>query len=183
MRISISGPQCTGKTTLLNEIEECSELREFTLIKEVVRTLKKASGGKLDINKSSDFVSQEAILTEHHKNSIIRDMMITDRGSLDAFVYATYNYLKGGFTFSEWAYFEDLFLSTINRYDAVIYLPANLIKMEEDGVRATDLTFQQDIHILFLKIIDEYKLGELVFPFNDLGGRLAQLLKIVRNEL
>lgn len=163
MKISLSGAQCTGKTTLINQIENDTEfLKEFVIIKEVVRTIKKKEGAKFEFNKSNDFDSQEMILAEHHRNTLKYDNFITDRGSLDAFAYATKNYLDGKFTFREWKLFESCFNNTQHRYDIVFYLPIDIIPMEDDTVRDTDTTYQTEIHNIFMWIIAEYNVSVII---------------------
>ena len=185
MRIAISGPQCTGKTTLLTRIGDELENNEreikgspIVVIKEVVRTLKTARGGKLSINRNADVDSQQAILIAHHKNALRNPNMVTDRCSWDAFVYATYNYLKGDFTYFEWQVFEEMFLDTIYLYDTIFYLPIGIIPMIGDGVRDEDLKFQQEIDGLFRTIARKYKLKVREMKESDIDARACEVVLV-----
>lgn len=171
MRISLSGAQCTGKTTLMSQIENAPELFEkFTLIKEVVRTIKEREGDNFEFNKSGDFKSQEMILAEHHRNVLRHNCFITDRGAFDAFAYATKNYMDGKFTFREWKIFETIFGSTQSKYDVTFYLPIGMIPMEDDSVRDTDIEYQKQMHEIYMWIAAEYGI-ELIILNDPLDER------------
>jgi len=85
--ISISGPQCCGKSTILNALKESKAFQGFTFIDEPVRRLVKELGIK--INKDATYEDQMIILQEHHRNTLRYSDYITDRSALDAFTYAT----------------------------------------------------------------------------------------------
>ena len=44
MRIALSGAQCSGKTTLINEMKNHPKFKDYVFFDEVVRTLKRNSG-------------------------------------------------------------------------------------------------------------------------------------------
>lgn len=157
MKVAISGAQCTGKTTLMRQIIDSGLFEDYKIIPEVVRSIKKrVEKDHFEFNKSGDFKSQEMILAEHHRNVLRYENLITDRGALDAFVYATQNYLDGRFTFKEWKTFEMIFTQTVGSYDVIIYLPVGLIPMESDGVREVDEEYQEKIHNTFMWIFKKY---------------------------
>lgn len=173
MKIALSGPQCTGKTTLLNQIAE-KYGNELDIKIEVVRSIKKRweeEGREFKFNKYGDFDSQMAIFEEHHRNVLFNNNhVVTDRCSWDAFTYATYNYLKGDFTYDQWKQFERAFEDTIGEYDEIIYLPPGLIEMQSDGVRDIDTNFQHEIGKLFKEIASTYDVS--YYSSNDLSKRL-----------
>lgn len=153
MKIALSGAQSVGKSTVLKEIEDKNLLPGFVLVKEVVRALV-AKG--ITINKGADHRSQVIILEEHYKNVLRYNNVLTDRCSLDAFVYATWDYLNGSFTYKEHKEHEALFLDCIQSYDVIFYI-APEFEIVDDGFRSIDATYQQEIHQLFLKLSDKYK--------------------------
>jgi len=165
MKISLSGAQCTGKTTLMKQIEESGIFEDTILIKEVVRTIKERMGEGFEFNKSGDFDSQEMILAEHHRNVLRHKSFVTDRGAFDAFAYATKNYMDGKFTFREWKIFETIFGNTQSKYDVTFYLPIGMIPMEDDNVRDTDVEYQQQMHEIYMWIAEEY--GVELIILND----------------
>lgn len=185
MNISISGAQCTGKTTLLNEIEENMPEGEFVLIKEVVRTIKsrwESQGKKFSFNRSGDFNSQMAVFEEHHRNVLYnRRSVITDRSSLDALVYSIYNYRHGEFSFQEYDQFEKVFEKTFLEYDAFIYMPIGLISMKADGIRDIDISFQEEIDRIYRKVADYYAIELIELPLDNRLSRVNTIISKIKN--
>jgi predicted ATPase len=147
MKIVISGPQGCGKSTLLKAIEDSGSFNDCVFIKEIVRTLAKQG---VQINKGADHNSQCKILEQHYKNAISIPKFITDRGAIDAFSYATWDYLENKYTYEQHKQHEALCLETLKQYDLHFYLPIEFV-MEEDGVRDTDLKYQKKIEELFFE--------------------------------
>jgi nicotinamide riboside kinase len=155
MKFAISGAQGVGKSTLIKELQAQPDLIEgCVLITEIVRTL--AAQG-IKINKGADHKSQMIILEEHYKNTLRYDKMITDRCALDAFTYATWDYLNGAYTYEQHKEHEAIFLDTIKNYDLIFYI-APEFEIVNDGFRSTDAIYQKEIHELFLKAIRKYNL-------------------------
>ena len=152
MRISISGAQGTGKTTLMNFIKSDEAFQNYEKITEIVRSL--AARG-IKVNKEADHYSQCVILEEHYKNILKWNNSITDRSSVDAFVYATWSYINGKFSFKEHKEHESLFLSCVPFYERIFYIPVEF-GMENDGFRDTDISYQQEIARLFINTFHRY---------------------------
>lgn len=179
LQIGISGPQCSGKTTLIKEILNDKYLiSNYKVIPEIVRSIKLRMGKDFKFNEIGDFSSQKIILEEHHRNIVKHPKLITDRCALDAFVYATVNYCDGKFSYREWAHFEKIFLATIHKYDYIFYLPP-VIPLEDDGVRSLDIEFRERVHKMFMQIATQYVVN--LTPMNSLDGRLDQVKLFARN--
>lgn len=155
-KIVISGVQSTGKTTLINFIESDPLGKLFDIEKEIVRKL------KVPINKASSHEGQMAILEAHYHNCLqSRDKpMITDRGAIDAFVYATYNYLSGGFTFFEHEQHRKVFEACIPYYTHFFYLPIEFDAVS-DSVRDTDEVYREDLASLYETIYKRYGINHI----------------------
>lgn len=158
MKICISGAQGVGKTSLLNEIkkkaEETGFLNNFEFKSEIVRDLIKKG---VSINKEGDHLSQMLILETHYKNCLNNEWLLTDRCAVDAFVYATYNYLAGNFSLKEHLEQESLFLKCLPHYNVFFYIPIEF-PLQKDGVRDTDVLYQKKIDSLFRQIYLSYKI-------------------------
>lgn len=167
MRIAISGAQCTGKTTLMKKIcQQAGALpNNYIVITEIVRTLM-ARG--VQINKGADHNSQCRILEEHYRNTLKHENFLTDRCSVDAFVYATWDYLQGNYTFEQHKEHERIMLSCLPGYSHFFYLPVEF-GMVADGVRDTDEIYQKEIHELFITIYRKYNI-----PYIELKGAIEE---------
>jgi len=155
MKIVVSGAQCSGKTTFMDALSKSKiNIERFDIVKEVVRSL--VEKRQININEGADYRSQLEILSEHYKNTLRYDNFITDRGSVDAFVYATHGFLNDVFSYDEYKVFEEIFQKTVNEYDLFLYLPIGGIPFEGDGVRSDDLQYRQAIHELFIKTYEKF---------------------------
>lgn len=175
MKICISGSQCVGKSTVLNELKKHPKLQDFNFISEIVRNLIKEG---VQINKGADHQSQIRILEEHYKNTWKFDKFITDRCSIDAFVYATWDYLHGNYTYDQHKIHEKMFLDSVNRYDYFFYIPVEF-DIIPDGVRAADTEYQKEIDDLFREIYRRYEL----IPYKLTGtleNRVRQFYEALR---
>jgi nicotinamide riboside kinase len=155
IKIAIMGAQGSGKSTVLNALREVDSLSHYAFVNEIVRTLAKKG---VKINKNSDHKSQTTILEQHYKNIWNHDSFITDRGALDAFVYATWDYLHGNFTYTEHKEHEKIFLDCITSYDYFFYIPIEF-DIVPDGVRNADSTYQKEIDVLFRKTFQKYNIS------------------------
>jgi GTPase SAR1 family protein len=168
MKIVIAGAQCTGKSTLLNELKKEVTLSHFTFFNEIVRSLVKEEGIK--INRNADYESQISIFKKHKENSLIPDF-VSDRSSIDAFVYSYKNFKAGCFTENEFLEFESLFLETSSLYDKIFFLPVEF-EITSDGFRDTDKSYQKEINDLFLEVFYLYGIN-----FISLTGDIIQRLE------
>lgn len=157
-RVILSGTQSSGKSSLLRGIKSvyidtpsCSP--KIVCIEEPIRRLVETENIK--INRDGDFTSQMRILEEHHKNTFLYRDFITDRGAVDAFVYAQWSYMKGMFSTQEFLKLEEIFLRTLPRYNLFVYLESN-DSPEEDGVRDTDIEYIKELERLYLATYDVY---------------------------
>lgn len=152
MKICISGPQCAGKSTLMRKLKECGNFDQYHFIDEPVRRLVKEKNIK--INQDSNYESQMTILEEHHRNIYRHPKFITDRGALDAFTYATHDYLVGKYSFKQWKSFYEIYVETMHQYDHIFLLPP--LEMKDDGFRSLDVQWQEQIYNLMTDVGDRW---------------------------
>ena len=173
MKISLSGAQCTGKSTLMKALRE--EFPDnYVFFDEVVRKLVKEEGIK--INKDFDFDSQHSIMTKHIKN-MDRINFVTDRGLLDSFVYAYYGHEEGKFSKNDFRIFEFLFTTFIREYDHIFYLPIEF-ELEDDGFRSIDNEFRNKIDKLFKELLEKYNVEHTI-----LEGNVKERIKIIKSKI
>jgi hypothetical protein len=96
---------------------------------------------------------------------------VSDRSSIDAFVYSYKNFKAGCFTENEFLEFESLFLETSSLYDKIFFLPVEF-EITSDGFRDTDKSYQKEINDLFLEVFYLYGIN-----FISLTGDIIQRLE------
>ena len=100
MKISFTGAQSTGKTTLLEHISNSPAFRKWSIVHEVTRKVQKKQ--HVDINNIGEDLdtTQLFILSEHLFNHNIRGKAVLDRCILDGYIYTKYLYETG--SVSKW---------------------------------------------------------------------------------
>lgn len=151
MLITISGPQGTGKSTVLKTLE--SEYGVNVIPNKTSRSILSDWNMTLNqVNSNKDLTHkfQIEILKRHHENDMqymeSEKIWIKERSYLDIFVYAL-NILG---PFNEYSSFIDQYFDDCKKYqsyyDCVIYLSGRDGYIpEDDGVRSTNKYFTQMI--------------------------------------
>ena len=174
MKIAFTGAQSTGKTTLLKELKRDPELSlKYDFRDEITRRMQKKG---LSINEGGNDITQLLIMNSHIKNTLI-DNVIMDRCVLDGLVYTDWMCRKG--KVQQWVieYADNVFKMLIDRYDYIFYLVPEF-DIEDDGVRSTDITFRNEIVILFEKYIKAWQI-----PVIKLTGTVEQRLNKIKETI
>lgn len=157
MRIAFTGPQGSGKSTILQQCKESMYFKDYIFVPSATRMLRDKYN--LKINQESNDVTQKYIAdwykdqheNHHHKN------VIYDRCVLDGTVYTNYLMKNGKVTEDAYKYIKDVFIMYIRDYDLIFYtMPLPLVA---DGTRSMDEQYLNDIHNTFLEYIDKYNIN------------------------
>lgn len=168
MKVSFTGAQSTGKTTLLKAIKQNEEFRyKYEFIDEITRRMVKKG---LKINEAGSNTTQLLIMNEHIKN-ILYENAIMDRCMVDGVVYTHWLYNQGTVKHWVWEYSRKVFEHYVNRYDIIFYLKPEF-DIVDDGVRSIDVTFRDDIAMLFERYIIQVNK-----PVITLSGTVEERLK------
>ena len=143
MRISFTGAQSTGKTTLLRECCNNTFFRKFHCVKEVTR--KVARERNVNINETGSDVTQLFILNEHLHNHHVSGSALLDRCIVDGWVYT--DYLERYHKVSEWVrdYAYNMYQMLLPKLDIIFYTSPVDVPIEDDGHRSVDIQFRNDI--------------------------------------
>jgi nicotinamide riboside kinase len=187
MKIAFSGSGGTGKTTLLNNL---NENLNYYVIKEGIRTWLKQNDFKDfkemqtdDVIKMQTDVLNAKILQEsRYKN------FISDRTTIDNFCYC----LRwiGSETSNHNDFMKNYFKKSINHakkyYDLIFILPWNAFKIEDDGVRSNKKWYQY----MMQSLIEHHLYGLLLSNTDvkihkvdsiDLSDRVKECLLVIND--
>jgi hypothetical protein len=180
MRVSFSGAQSTGKTTLLNK---CKEIyKDYKFVDEVTRYVRRTYDVK--INEIGGTETQLYILAEHIKNHLRPDEnLILDRCILDGYVYTKYQVVNGKVSEQVLHAFNGVYSILIDKLDYIFYTNPSDVKLVDDGERSVDFKFRDDIIFLFEDLIN-YKMS----PKNRdkvirLSGTVEERMKTIETYL
>ena len=182
MRIILCGTHSVGKSTLFERLRKEESLKDKNFLGETARHLFEL--GKIkNVGFECTHADQLTISEEHYKRILRHDHFISDRGALDAFVYASKQFADGTYSFHQLKQHEELFLRCMPHYDKIIFLPLHDQPFHEDGVRNGDDIYRQEINEMFIRLIKLYHLREkccVVTTKESLDLQFEQMLEIVR---
>ena len=158
MLISFTGTQSSGKTTLLNHWNDCTN--HWNVVPEVTRKLKRRG---FEINDGGDnyIDTQIAILTDHLNNifsySNIDMDTILDRCIVDGFIYTRYFRMGGKVDEFTDKMFSKMLKRYISKYDYIFYTSPYDVALINDGERSMSESFRNKIIRLYEELIlDKY---------------------------
>lgn len=175
MRIALSGVQCVGKTTLLNELKKLNN-PNFTFLNEIVRSLPK----NIKINEDGDSNTQDTIMNKHLKFIDETDndkVNITDRCILDCLSYGFQQYLDGKVTSDTIEKHFSIFLKNIEKYDIIFYI-APEFDIVRDDVRSTNIEYRNNVEKLFRSFLNMRK-GKVVYLTGSVQNRMKMIIKSI----
>ena len=177
LKIGITGTHSVGKTTLLNALRSENVFKDFVICDEVTRWVKTFN---IDINEKGTDLSQNLIMLKHIHNIFMFDNILTDRISLDGYVYSKYLYNNNKIT-SDCMHIvrniHDKIIKT-NSYDYIFFLHPDF-DIVKDGVRSENLQFRIDIHNIFLETIKEQhiKVHHITGSVRERVNRVLEVVK------
>lgn len=180
MRVSFTGAQSTGKTTLLNKCKEV--YKDYKFVDEVTRYVRRTYDVK--INEIGGTETQLYILAEHIKNHLRpEENLMLDRCILDGYVYTKYQVNNGKVSEQVLHAFNGVYSVLIDKLDYIFYTDPSDVKLVDDGERSVDYKFRDDIIDIFESLIT-YKMS----PTNRekvirLSGSVEERMKTIEKYL
>ncbi len=168
MKIAITGAQGVGKTTLAQQINK--EYPDFKILPEAARLAKEA-GYNLDQIATTE--TEFWLVTKQIELENGEGKWVADRSCIDLLAYIRH-------LFSEESALIKFATKTLaprfSKYDLVLYLPSGQFAIEDDGVRITDIKFQQAVDRQIRDVLEKHKI-----PFIKIVGSPKERLTKVKN--
>ena len=186
MNITFTGPQSSGKTTLLKAMRYGGGIFDkFFYIDEVTRKIRDECNVKINEEGAND-ITQLLIINEELKNLFNNASMdkwckgvVHDRCLLDGLVYTEYFYDKKLVTQQVWSQAVHYWYRFHSMYDIIFYPDPHEIDLVDDGERSIDVEFRN-------AIIDKYESHYLKgFQWSDrvvvLKGTVEERLQRIKD--
>jgi len=183
MMFTFTGPQCSGKSTLLQACKKHYDSR-LTYVEEVTRLIKREFDVPINEEGACD-ITQTLILNKEFENLFIGYKLsgfqgiLHDRCLLDGMIYTNYfaeKYGRNKFQFSE-ALGARYYYSHIHRYDHIFYTNPHDVPMEDDGERSTCDHFRSRITSMYENFwLDDINIrGKVTILRGTVAERMEQI--------
>jgi len=179
--IAISGPHCSGKSTLINELKKLDECKEFYFTESPSTKMV----DKVNLSENSNDSQQLLYLFNTVKtfDDTIDKTIVYDRCAFDVYVYSKYLYNKNKITKET---YDDVYrthkryLKQINK----IILLLNYSRLISNNIRSMDIEYLKEINKLFLETLEKDELLKkkvIVIESNSsVEDKVNEFLKILQ---
>jgi|TARA_R110000796_G_scaffold493_1_gene1600 nicotinamide riboside kinase len=147
MKIGFCGTMSVGKTTLVNELAKLPEFKDYTSRTERSKHLMDLG---IPLNMDSTLKGQFVFAAER-ASELLCDKIITDRTVIDVMAFSE---LSDSMTANESFYLNSALSHLIGDYDYLFYVSPVGVKIEDNGVRETDIKYREEINKKILDILD-----------------------------
>tara|TARA_R110000772_G_scaffold8909_1_gene29296 strand:+ start:1075 stop:1596 length:522 start_codon:yes stop_codon:yes gene_type:complete len=147
MKIGFCGTMSVGKTTLVNELAKLLEFKNYTSRTERSKHLRDLG---IPLNMDSTLKGQLVFAAER-ASELLCSKILTDRTVIDVMAFCE---LSESMTANEAFYLNSALGHLIDDYDYLFYVSPVGVKMEDNGVRETDIKYRDEINKKILNILD-----------------------------
>ena len=147
MKIGFCGTMSVGKTTLVNELAKLPEFKDYTSRTERSKHLMDLG---IPLNMDSTLKGQFVFAAER-ASELLCDKILTDRTVIDVMAFCE---LSESMTANEAFYLNSALGHLIDDYDYLFYVSPVGVKMEDNGIRETDIKYRDEINKKILSILD-----------------------------
>ena len=171
MKIGFCGTMSVGKTTLVNELAKLPEFKDYTSRTERSKYLMEMG---IPLNTDSTLKGQLVFAAER-ASELLCDKIITDRTVVDVMAF---NALSNSMSGNESFHLNSALGHLINDYDYLFYVSPVGVKMEDNGVRETDLRYRDNINKKILEILDWREV-----KYTTIQGTTEERIKLIKTCL
>ena len=147
MRIGFCGTMSVGKTTLVNALKELPEFKDYYFRTERSKHLMDLG---IPLNMDSTLKGQFVFAAER-ASELLCNKILTDRTVIDVMAFCE---LSESMTANEAFYLNSALGHLIEDYDHLFYVSPVGVKIEDNGVRETDIKYRDEINKKILSILD-----------------------------
>jgi len=171
MKIGFCGTMSVGKTTLVNELAKLPEFKGYTSRTERSKHLMDMG---IPLNMDSTLKGQLVFAAER-ASELLCDKIITDRTVVDVMAFSA---LSESMTANEAFHLNSALGHLINDYDHLFYISPVGVKMEDNGIRETDLRYRDNINKKILQILDWRDT-----KYTTIQGSTEERIKLVKSVI
>jgi len=172
MKIGLAGTMSVGKTTLVKELAELPQFKDYFIATERSKYLRDLG---IPLNTDSTLNGQFVFLAER-ASELLHENVLTDRTIWDVCAFTL-----GAKSISDFdkRTFVEASMMLRNQYDLVIYVDPRGVSVENNGVRETDAGYRADINQEIQRLLKLFPPKKLVI----LQGTTKERVKIVLDTI
>jgi len=174
MKIGFCGTMSVGKTTLVNALKELPEFKDYTFRTERSKYLMELG---IPLNTDSTLKGQCVFLAER-ASELMQENIITDRTIVDIIAFTG---AAKSINHHEAKDFIQLAINLLSEYDYIFYVSPEGVKMEDNGVRETDLKYRDLIDFIIQNFISKYRYK--IKNLHTIKGNTEERVKQVKEAL
>ena len=171
MKIGFCGTMSVGKTTLVNALAKLPEFKGYNSRTERSKHLMEMG---IPLNTDSTLKGQFVFAAER-ASELLCDKILTDRTVVDVMAFSA---LSESMTANEAFHLNSALGHLINDYDHLFYISPVGVKMEDNGIRETDLRYRDNINKKILQILDWRDT-----KYTTIQGSTEERIKLVKSVI
>ena len=169
MKIGFCGTMSVGKTTLVNALKELPEFKDYHFRTERSKYLMEMG---IPLNTDSTLKGQLVFAAER-ASELMQENIITDRTVVDVMAFAE---LSESMDSAHKHYLNATLYYLIKEYDILFYVSPEGVEIEDNGVRATDAKYREQIDFVIREMLVEYKPKKLITVKGSTEERIATII-------
>ena len=171
MKIGFCGTMSVGKTTLVNSLAKLPEFKDYTSRTERSKHLMNLG---IPLNMDSTLKGQ-FIFAAERASELLCDKILTDRTVIDVMAFCE---LSTSMTANEAFYLNSSLGHLIDDYDYLFYVSPVGVKIEDNGVRETDINYRNEVNKKILSILDLRGI-----EYTTIQGTTEERIKLVKQPI
>ena len=187
MKIAFSGPQSSGKTTIVNAIDDhlCNAAHFTPRYKDHWVVASPTRSRTTPINDQGDcYDATQRSIIEYHVEQVNKPddddtLLVYDRCILDGLVYTTYLHEHGKVNDDTLQYARTEYFKYINEYDFIFITDPTDVPLVSDEVRSTSTEFRDNIFNIFKEFINDHELKNVHWLAGGTPVRLGSVRDVI----
>ena len=171
MKIGFCGTMSVGKTTLVKALKELSEFKDYTFRTERSKYLMEMG---IPLNTDSTLKGQLVFAAER-ASELMQENIITDRTIVDVMAFSN---LSKSMEAHEKHYLTSTLYYLIKEYDILFYVSPEVVEIEDNGVRETDVKYRMAIDREIKSIVQMFR-GNTI----TIKGTTKERIEQVKNTI
>tara|TARA_R110000796_G_scaffold21871_1_gene63996 strand:+ start:132 stop:653 length:522 start_codon:yes stop_codon:yes gene_type:complete len=171
MKIGFCGTMSVGKTTLVNALAKLPEFKDYTSRTERSKHLM-SLGIPLNIDST---LKGQFVFAAERASELLCNKILTDRTVIDVMAFCE---LSTSMTANEAFYLNSALSHLIEDYDYLFFVSPVGVKMEDNGVRETDIKYREEINKKILNILDLRGI-----KYTTIQGNTKERIKLVKSVI